>query len=176
MMIRASENNAYTMGNRFSLPNEVFQLGLSSGALAVYSFLLRCEDRKTYQCWPSYRTIARATNQCVTTVRKHVGELLEKQLIQTEPTSVVTKKGVKRNGTLLYTILPISRALEYNYQQQMRKLEMETEKARRRENEKPLPGSNRSPAERVRLEEDTRPQAVCAGRTTDATRRLLVRR
>ena len=132
-MIGKPKGNAYNMANRFSLPNEVFQLGLSSGALAVYSFLLRCEDRKTYQCWPSYRTIATATNQCVTTVRKHVGELLEKKLILTEPTTVVTKSGVKRNGTLLYTILPISRSLEYNYQQQMRKLEMETEKARRRE-------------------------------------------
>lgn len=132
-MIGKSNGNAYSMGNRFSLPNEVFRLGLSAGALAVYSFLLRCEDRKTYQCWPSYRTIAKATNQCVTTVRKHVGELLEKQLILTEPTTVVTKSGVKRNGNLLYTILPISRALEYNYEQQMRELEMETEKARRRE-------------------------------------------
>lgn len=129
-MIGTPEYNTYTLGNRFSLPNEVFQLGLSSGALAVYSFLLRCEDRKTYQCWPSYRTIARATNQCVTTVRKHVGELLEKQLILTEPTSVVTKKGVKRNGTLLYTILPISRALEYNYQQQMRMMDEQRERER----------------------------------------------
>ena len=129
-MIGTPEYNTYTLGNRFSLPNEVFHLGLSSGALAVYSFLLRCEDRKTYQCWPSYRTIARATNQCVTTVRKHVGELLEKQLIQTEPTSVVTKKGVKRNGTLLYTILPISRALEYNYEQQMRKMDEQRERKR----------------------------------------------
>lgn len=129
-MIGKSNGNAYSIGNRFSLPNEVFQLGLSSGALAVYSFLLRCEDRKTYQCRPSYRTIAKATNQCVTTVRKHVGELLEKQLILTEPTTVVTKKGVKRNGNLLYTILPISQALEYHYEEQLRKLDIEKEKQR----------------------------------------------
>ena len=32
-------------GNFFSLPNEVFLLGLSPGELAVYSFLRRCEDR-----------------------------------------------------------------------------------------------------------------------------------
>ena len=41
-------------GNFFSLPNEVFLLGLSPGELAVYSYLRRCESRKTHQCWPSY--------------------------------------------------------------------------------------------------------------------------
>ena len=44
-------------GNFFSLPNEVFLLGLSAGELAVYSFLKRCENRKTHQCWPSIKTI-----------------------------------------------------------------------------------------------------------------------
>ena len=45
-------------GNFFSLPNEVFLLGLSAGELAVYSFLKRCENRKTHQCWPSIKTIS----------------------------------------------------------------------------------------------------------------------
>ena len=40
----------YGIGNYFSLPNEIFLLGLSSGELAVYSFLKRCENRKTHQC------------------------------------------------------------------------------------------------------------------------------
>ena len=35
-------------GNFFSLPNEVFLLGLSPGELAVYSYLRRCENRKTH--------------------------------------------------------------------------------------------------------------------------------
>ena len=47
-------------GNFFSLPNEVFLLGLSAGELSVYSFLKRCENRKTHQCWPSIRTIGEA--------------------------------------------------------------------------------------------------------------------
>ena len=47
-------------GNFFSLPNELFQLGLDYGELAVYSFLKRCENRKTHQCWPSIRTIGQA--------------------------------------------------------------------------------------------------------------------
>ncbi len=36
--------------NFFPLPNEIFSLELSSGELAVYSYLLYCEDRKTYRC------------------------------------------------------------------------------------------------------------------------------
>ena len=34
--------------NYFPLPNEIYDLGLSRGAISVYSFLLRREDRKTY--------------------------------------------------------------------------------------------------------------------------------
>ena len=49
-----------TQNNYFTMPNEVFQLGLSAGELAVYSYLRRCEDRRTHQCWPSYRTIGSA--------------------------------------------------------------------------------------------------------------------
>ena len=41
------------------------------------------------------------------TVRKYVGMLEEKGLVLTEPTTVFTRDGMKRNGTLLYTILPI---------------------------------------------------------------------
>ena len=47
-------------GNFFSLPNEVFQLGLNAGELSVYSFLRRCENHGTHQCWSSIRTIGQA--------------------------------------------------------------------------------------------------------------------
>ena len=40
-----------------ALDDEVFLLGLSAGELVVYSFLKRCENRKTHQCWPSIKTI-----------------------------------------------------------------------------------------------------------------------
>lgn len=40
----------------YPVPKVICQLGLSPGEIAVYSFLLFCEDRKTYQCYPSYRT------------------------------------------------------------------------------------------------------------------------
>ena len=61
----------------FPLPNEIFSLGLSSGALAVYSYLLYCEDRKTYQCYPSYASIGKSVCMSVNTVRKYVAELEE---------------------------------------------------------------------------------------------------
>ena len=38
----------------YLVPNEVFNFGLSSHEIAVYNYLLRCEDRRTYQCHPSY--------------------------------------------------------------------------------------------------------------------------
>lgn len=93
--------------NYFMLPNEVYSLGLSSNEISIYGYLLRCEDRKTYQCHPSYRTIGRAVGLCENTVRKYVGSLEEKGLIRTEPSRITTRDGRVRNGSLLYTIRPI---------------------------------------------------------------------
>lgn len=59
------------------------------------------------------------------TVRKYVDGLTKKRLITTEPTSVITRNGEKRNGNLLYTIRPIEDALAYHYEQQMGHLEGE---------------------------------------------------
>ena len=78
-------------GNFFSLPNEIFLLGLCAGELAVYSFLRRCEDRKTHQCWPSIQTIGCAVGMSENTVRKYIRQLEERELIATEPTEVITK-------------------------------------------------------------------------------------
>ena len=111
--------------NYFQLPNEIFLLGLSPGALAVYSYLLCCEDRNTYQCWPSYKTIGTATQVGVNTVRKHVCSLADKGLISTEDTTVFTKTGLKHNGSLLYTIHPFHEVLDAHQQNELRRLEME---------------------------------------------------
>lgn len=108
----------------FPLPNEIFSLGLSSGALAVYSYLLYCEDRKTYQCYPS------SVNMSVNTVRKYVAELEEQGLVVTEPTSITTRDGRKRNGALRYTILPIQNAVDLHNQRQLRRLQETTERMR----------------------------------------------
>ena len=104
--------------NYFPLPNEIFQLGLTPGELAVYAFLLKCENRETYQCYPSYRTIGEAVGMSRNTVKKHVDSLVEKRLLYTEPTTVTLQDGTKRNGSLLYTIRPIQEAKEYYVEQQ----------------------------------------------------------
>ena len=127
----------------FPLPNEIFSLGLSSGALAVYSYLLYCEDRKTYQCYPSYTSIGKSVNMSVNTVRKYVAELEERGLIVTEPTSIITRDGRKHNGTLRYTILPIQNAVDLHNQRQLRRLEETMEQMRVR---KKLEGSEEHPA------------------------------
>ena len=106
--------------NYFPLPNEIFRLGLSAGELAVYSFLLKCENRETYQCYPSYRTIGEAVGMSRNTVKRHVDSLVDKRLIYTEPTTVTLMDGTKRNGSLLYTIRPIHEAVEYHVEQQMK--------------------------------------------------------
>ena len=77
----------------FKVPNEVFCLDLGSKEISIYAYLLRCEDRDTYQCHPSYRTIGKAVKMCENTVRKYVLSLEEKGLIRTEPTTITTKDG-----------------------------------------------------------------------------------
>ena len=114
--------------NYFQLPNEIFLLGLSPGALAVYSYLLCCENRKTYQCWPSYNTIGRAVKMSANTVQKYVLELEDKHLIRTESTTVVTRDGRKRNGTLRYYIRPIREAVDHYHERQLCQLELDTER------------------------------------------------
>ena len=111
--------------NYFQLPNEIFLLGLSSGALVVYSYLLCCENRSTYQCWPSYKTIGNAVRMSANTVHKHVCSLADKGLISTEDTTVFTKTGLKHNGSPLYTIRPFQKVLDAHQQNELRRLEME---------------------------------------------------
>ena len=120
--------------NYFPLPNEIYDLGLSRGAISVYSFLLRREDRRTYQCLLSYREIGDGVGMCVTTVRKYVAELEERSLIRTEHTSVITRDGRKRNGRLLYHILPIQMSINQYYERQMdmADLALEQQKAKKR--------------------------------------------
>ena len=111
---------------RFTLPNELFSLELNSAEISIYAYLLYCEDRKTHQCWPSYKKIAEEVGLSPKTVRKYVIELVEKGLISTENTTVITKKGIKRNGSLRYTIRPIQEAVELHEQQKLRQLELDT--------------------------------------------------
>ncbi|WP_302212869.1 helix-turn-helix domain-containing protein [uncultured Oscillibacter sp.] len=120
--------------NYFPLPNEIYSLGLSAGAIAVYGFLMRIENRQTYQCTASYRTIGHATGMSVNTVRKYVVELEERGLITTERTTVTTRDGRILNGCLRYTILPIQQVVEAYHQRQLAEADgmLETWKTQKR--------------------------------------------
>lgn len=109
--------------NFFSLPNELFFLNIGHGAITVYAYLLYCEDRRTHQCHPSYRTISAAVHLTVSTVMKHITKLTDRQFIAVENTSYIDRHGMKQNGNNLYTILPIQMAMDHCYQQQMLRLE-----------------------------------------------------
>ena len=116
------------MGNFFSLPNDIFLLGLSPGELAVYCYLRRCENQKTHQCWPSYKTIGEAVGMCANTVSRYVKKLEERGLIAVEPTKVMTKAGVTRNGTLQFTLLPPQNVITRHYEEKLAELELSTER------------------------------------------------
>ena len=117
-------------GNFFSLPNEIFALGLNAGELSVYCFLRRCENHRTHQCWPSIRTIGQAVRMSENTVRKYIRQLEERGLIVTEPTKVITKHSGRRNGNLLFTLRPIQEVIDQYYDRQMEELELATERQR----------------------------------------------
>lgn len=112
-----------TSKNFFSLPNELFFLNIGHGAITVYAYLLYCEDRRTHQCHPSYRTISGAVHLTVATVMKHIAKLADRQFITIQNTSYIDGRGMKWNGNNQYTILPIQAAMDHCYQQKMIRLE-----------------------------------------------------
>lgn len=122
-------NNRDGIRDSFLMPNEIFALGLEGGAILVYTYLRYCENRETYQCYPSYKTIGKAVGMSKNTVKKYVDVLRDKGLIETENTSVVTAKGQKRNGNLLYTLRPVEEAVKLFYEEQSRRLNEEIGRA-----------------------------------------------
>ena len=114
--------------NYLPLPNEIFSLGLSAGAIAVYGFLLLREDRRSYQCVASYRTIGEAVGMSVNTVRKYVTELEDRGLIRTERTTVTTRDGRTLNGCLRYYILPIQMSINQYYERQFQEADLALER------------------------------------------------
>ena len=116
--------------NFFMVPNEIFGIGLDYREISLYTYLLRCENRETYQCYPSYKTIGKAIGMSENTVAKYVRQLEEKGLIYTEPTMVRSKDGRPLNGNLLYTIRPIHGVVEAFYERQLRQVEEDTARYR----------------------------------------------
>ena len=80
--------------NFFPLPNIIFDLGLTAEEIAVYAFLMKCEDRRTYTCYPSYKTIGDAIGKSRNTV-------------------------IKWNGNLIFKIAPLRNEQDVYYYQQM---------------------------------------------------------
>ena len=114
--------------NCFPVPNELLDFDLSAGAVAVYIYLLRHANRKTNQCHPSEATIAKKLHLSRNTVAKHVRLLEERGLIITERTSITIRRGIKKNGSLLYTIISLQEVMEQHYEQQFNALECTTER------------------------------------------------
>ena len=103
----------------FTLPNEIFLLGLPPSAFMAYAYLLLIEDRRTHTCHPSYNTIAAATGLAKNTVMKSISVLLELRLIAMEHSRYFDKRGMKWKGNNLYTILPTRAAVDAFHQRQL---------------------------------------------------------
>ena len=101
------------------MPKAVFRLGLDYGEIALLAFLMYCEDRKTFQCHPSYATIGEAIGMSNNTVKKYVDSLERKGFIYTEPTMVSTRDGRAHNGSLQYTLQPIKPLEEAYFEKQI---------------------------------------------------------
>ena len=116
--------------NFFMVPNEIFSIGLDFREISLYTYLLRCENRETYQCYPSYKTIGKSIRMSENTVAKYVRSLEDKGLIYTEPTFVQSKDGKTLNGNLRYTIRPIQGAVEAFYERQFQQVEEDAARQR----------------------------------------------
>lgn len=57
---------------------------------------------------------------------KYVAALEEHGLIRTERTEIIIRDGLKRNGCLRYTILPIRYAIDLFHERQLSELEFAT--------------------------------------------------
>ena len=118
-MIKTPYVKKDSVSNYFPVPNAVFDLELHHIEIDIYAYLMRIENRRTYQCLASYPTIARKLCISVNTVAKYVAALEEHGLIRTERTEIVTKEGLKRNGCLRYTILPIQNAIDLYHERRL---------------------------------------------------------
>ena len=118
-MRKYDPNKRDNPGDFFPLPKSIFRLGLDAGEIVIYAYLMYCEDRKTFQCHPSYATIGEAVGMSNNTVKKYVESLERKGFIYTQPTKVKTRDGRAHNGSLLYTIEPIKPIEEAYFEKQL---------------------------------------------------------
>ena len=127
-MIESQDNNKNpAVGHFFPLPNAIFHLGLSAEEIATYAYLSYCEDRKTFQCYPSFSTIGNHIGKTKNSVKKYVDGLRDKGLISTQTTKMIAKDGAVLNGNLLYTILPIQNGIDVYNETQLYLAQLEWE-------------------------------------------------
>lgn len=107
------------------LPNEIFSLHLSTGELATYAVLMRLEDLRTYECWPSYETIGKAIGKSKSSVKRYVAGLVEKGLITVEPTEASEMFHILKNaenphfyGFRLHTFRTTDKVVRYGINNQ----------------------------------------------------------
>ena len=115
-------------GRFFTMPNLIFHFRLSVGELAVYAYLLFRENRRSFECWPSSKTIGAALGMSKNTVMKYLRRLRDKEFITTEPTKICRRDGTRWNGNLKCHIRPIHSAWKLYMQE--KKEEARLEKAR----------------------------------------------
>ncbi len=96
-----------------ALPNIVWGLGLTACELATYMYLIFRENRQTYRCHPSYEEIGKAIGRDKRSVPKYVNALVEKRLIEVEPTTLTLADGTRCNGTLEYHLLNPQIAMDH---------------------------------------------------------------
>ncbi len=68
--------------NSFSLPHEVFELGLEQGTLLVYVYLVYHKSLKHSPAKLSCVAVSKAVGLCEKTVRRHLRTLVNQGLIQ----------------------------------------------------------------------------------------------
>ena len=117
-------------GEFFEMPSAVFQMDLTTDEMATYAYLRYRKNNRTHKCWPSYKTIGEAIGRSRKSVAKYVSALEEKGLISTEPTEMITKKGVPLNGNLMYTVMPVRHAIAQFNRRLIRRAEVENERRR----------------------------------------------
>lgn len=100
--------------NFFMLDNNIFNLKLDAYEFQIYSYLL-CRAGKSGKCWPSYKTISRELEISVNTVVKKIDSLINKRLIEKEPTTGKCKSGATRTSNNRYIIMPFEDAWEYKF-------------------------------------------------------------
>ena len=56
--------------NYFPVHNRIFDLGLCAEEIAIYLYLVRCKDKKTFTCYPSHATIGESIGRSTNTLVK----------------------------------------------------------------------------------------------------------